>query len=412
MSIHKKPWPIKTTHGIRDRIDTNPDYQRPAVWGKAQKQLLIDTILREYDVPKLYWRKTATKPDKYDVVDGQQRLRSIWEYINGDFSLPKNADPIDGEDVANCKYENLPDDLRMHFDVYPLDVVIIENIDEDEVREMFLRLQNGTSLKAQEKRNAYSGRMRDFVKDIAEHSFFNSVGFKNSRYTYDLVAAQLVCLEIASEPTNVKNADLNKMYEENKDFNEKSEIAKRVKKVLNCLMEIFPQKTPELTRYNVITLYCVVSSIMEQFVIVEIKNVLHDWFLDFEKTRKEEEAKGEDEASPEWVSYKEKISHSTDASDSIKFRLDYLLRDILRKNPKLSRKDNQREFNHAQKMVVYRRDEGKCQLKLKCSGEKLGWDNWQCDHIKPWSRGGLTVVDNGQVSCPTCNGSKGADVLS
>jgi hypothetical protein len=32
----------------------------------AQKQLLVDTILRDYDVPKLYWRKIGSKPDKYD----------------------------------------------------------------------------------------------------------------------------------------------------------------------------------------------------------------------------------------------------------------------------------------------------------------------------------------------------------
>ncbi len=63
MKINKKPWPLKTIYGIKDRIDTNPDLQRPAVWGQSQKQLLIDSILRDYDIPKIYWRKTGTKPD-------------------------------------------------------------------------------------------------------------------------------------------------------------------------------------------------------------------------------------------------------------------------------------------------------------------------------------------------------------
>lgn len=75
MNSNKKLWPLKTIHGIRERIDTNPDFKGPAVWGSSQKQLLIDTILRDYDVPKLYWRKIGSKPDKYDVVDGPQRLR-------------------------------------------------------------------------------------------------------------------------------------------------------------------------------------------------------------------------------------------------------------------------------------------------------------------------------------------------
>ena len=71
MENNKKPWPLITVCGIQERIDTNPDFQRPSVWSKSQKQLLIDTILRYYDVPKMYWRKISSMPDKYDVVDGQ-----------------------------------------------------------------------------------------------------------------------------------------------------------------------------------------------------------------------------------------------------------------------------------------------------------------------------------------------------
>ena len=155
MQTSKKPMPIATIYGIRNRIDTNPDFQRPAVWSVSQKQLLVDTILRDYDVPKLYWRKTSTKPDKYDIVDGQQRLRAIWDFYSGAFKLPEKADSVDDESIAGCSYQELLDNLRMRLDVYALDIVLLEDTDEDEVREMFLRLQNGTSLKAQEKRNAY-----------------------------------------------------------------------------------------------------------------------------------------------------------------------------------------------------------------------------------------------------------------
>ncbi len=210
--------------------------------------MLVDTILRDYDVPKLYWRKTGSKPDTYDVVDGQQRLRAIWQFFDGEFRLPKDADPIDGRAIAGCSYEELPDEIRMTFDVYALDVVVLEDTDEDEVREMFLRLQNGTSLKAQEKRNAYPGKMRDFVRETSKHSFFSKVGFSNSRFTHDHIAAQMVCLELAGGPTNIRDADLNRMYREQKAFDSKSSEAKAVVKVLNVLNEIFTEKTPELER--------------------------------------------------------------------------------------------------------------------------------------------------------------------
>jgi hypothetical protein len=113
------------------------------------------------------------------------------------------------------------------------------------------------------------------------------------------------------------------MYDENKSFDPKSAPAKAVKRVLNLLAEVFPEKTPELERYNVISLYCVVADLQRQYVIDEIKPYLNDWFIGFETERREQEAKAEDDSSadPEWLSYKEKISHSTDAADSIRFRI-------------------------------------------------------------------------------------------
>ncbi len=407
MKTNKKPWPLSTTYGIRERINTNPDFQRPAVWSNSQKQLLIDTILREYDVPKLYWRKKGTKPEVYDVVDGQQRLRAIWEFFDGKFRLPKNADTIDGEAIANCKYKDLPDELRIRFDTYALDVVVLDDTDEDEVREMFLRLQNGTSLKAQEKRNAYPGKMRDFVHELASHQFFDSVNFKNSRYSYDHIVAQLVCLELSGGPHNIKNADLNRLYEQNKNFDEKSHIAKAVRRTLEALAEIFPEKTPELERYNVISLYCVLSELQRNYVFEDIKPHFKTWFIDFELERKNQNEKSEDEADAEWMSYNAKTSHSTDAIDSVRYRMEFMLRHLLQTHPTLALKDPQRNFTNDQKQAIYRRDGGYCKIKMKCDGAKLTWDEWHCDHIIPHSKGGKTTVQNGQSACIACNTTKG-----
>jgi hypothetical protein len=399
---------LRSIHGIRDRINTNPDFQRPAVWSWAQKQLLVDTVLRDYDVPKLYWHKVAARPDRYDVVDGQQRLRAFWEFFDGKFALARDADPIDGEAIAGCRYEDLPDDLRMRFDVYPLDIVIVEETDEDEIREMFLRLQNGTSLKAQEKRNAYPGQMRAFVHKLASHAFFTRVGFANSRFTYDLVAAQLVCLELAGEPTNVKNADLNRMYREHASFDSKGQDAKDVQRILNVLAEVFPEKTPELERYNVVSLYCVLAELLRQYAFEHVQPLFHDWFLSFEALRREQEARSQDDIDPEWATYKEKISHSTDSAESIRWRMDYMLRHLLEVYPTIPRKDNQRSFTHVQRLANFRRDKGHCQLRLRCGGAKLTWDDWHCDHRIAWTSGGQTTVENGQVACTPCNLSKGA----
>ena len=86
-----------------------------------------------------------------------------------------------------------------------------------------------------------------------------------------------------------------------------------------------------------------------------------------------------------------------------------MLKHLLAQFPDLKQKDNQRDFTHAQKLTIYRRDQGKCQVKIKCNGEKVTWDSWHCDHKVAWTKGGQTTVENGQVACAECNLSKGAD---
>ncbi len=411
MDISKKPLPLTTICGIRKQIDTNPDYQRPAVWSLSQKQLLINTVLQNYDIPKLYWRKIRSNPEKYEVVDGQQRLRAIWEFHSGGFALTNEIEDIDGFSISSKKYEDLPIELRTRFDIYPLDIVIIQTDDEEEVREMFLRLQNGTTLKAQERRNAMSGNMRDFVKELSEHRFFLSCGFDNSRYTFDHIAAQVTLIELEGGPCNVKNANLNKLYKENTNFDKSGQIAKKIRRVLDFLLKAFPEKTPELERYNVISLYTMASNLLERYVFLNRYEDLAKWFIGFETYRRNEIKLSEDDVDPELISYHEKISHSTDSIDSISWRHEFLLRKFFESIPDIELKDDQRIFTREQRLAIYRREGGICQVKTKCEGVRCTWDNWEADHIKPWSQGGKTTVLNGQVACPECNASKGSGIL-
>lgn len=149
--LNKATWSLYSLNKRRKQINTNPDYQRDSVWTKNQKQLLIDSILRDYDIPKIYLYEIVK--DNFDVVDGQQRIRAIWSFYDNEYALPKDSDPVNGYDVANKYYKDLDPDVSDLIDSYNLDFVILDKSDE-EIREVFLRLQNGTPLKAQEKRNA------------------------------------------------------------------------------------------------------------------------------------------------------------------------------------------------------------------------------------------------------------------
>lgn len=410
MRMNKKTIPIATICNWKNRIDEQPDYQRPPAWGRKQKQLLIDSILREFDIPKMYWRAVKRDNFQYEVIDGQQRLRTIWEYRDGAFALSKDADPIKGFKVAGVKYADLPLDLSSDFDTYPVDVVVVEDAvetdDEDEVRDMFLRLQNGTTLKAQEKRNAMSGVMREFVREVSAYPFFENCRFANKRYTFDHVAAQIVCLELAGGPANIKDADLNRMYEENRAFDPTGAQAKKVRRALDFLLRCFPEKTPELERYSVITLYCLASLLIDGYALGGVEEKLFTWFIEFERERARQEDLPEEERDIQFLEYRRLISQSTDSEESVRSRLEMMEKRFFSAYPDIEPRDAQRGFTHEQRLAIFRRDHGLCQVKLKCEGVKVSWDHWHADHKLPHVKGGKTTVANGQVACAACNLSK------
>ena len=412
MKMNKKTLPISTICAREKRIDPTPDYQRPPAWTNKQKQLLIDSILREYDIPKMYWREVDRADGvEHEVIDGQQRLRTIWEFRQGKFALMRDADPLDGFNLAGKHYDQLDLDISMRFDSYAVDVVVITHAvqtdQEDEIRDMFLRLQNGTTLKAQEKRNAMPGKMRDFVKDLAAHPFFENSGFANTRYTFDHVAAQLTRLELAGGPASVRDSDLNRMYDTHRDFDPNSVPAKKIRRVLDYLLRAFPDKTPELERYNVVTLYCLASTLMEKYVYKGTETALAEWFIRFEKKRREEEARPEEERDARLMEYRRLTSYSTDGVESIRGRLEHMEREFFAAYPEIPVIDGIRNFTREQRLAIFRRDDGQCQLRLRCDGRRLSWGDWHADHVVPYSRGGTTTVSNGQVACTACNGSKG-----
>src|ERR1700676_1159480 len=143
--------------------------------------------------------------------------------------------------------------------------------------------------------------MRDFVKALAAHPIFSVCGFSNSRYVYDQVSAQMVLIELTGGPCNVKNADLNRMYEENKDFDPNGTKARKCRKVLDFLYAAFPSKTPELERFNLLSLYSIASQLLENYVIRDRAAELANWFLKFESYRREQDKLPSDEGDNEIV---------------------------------------------------------------------------------------------------------------
>src|SRR4051794_26478719 len=89
-----------------NKLVLNPTFQRGSVWPPAARSYLIDTILRELPMPKIYFRTTVdllTKRTVREVVDGQQRLRAIIEFAGDKFVLSKVAKEFQGKKYSTLE---------------------------------------------------------------------------------------------------------------------------------------------------------------------------------------------------------------------------------------------------------------------------------------------------------------------
>src|SRR5216683_5234633 len=162
----------------RDRYDI-PDWQREEVWDTGKKQRLIDSILRDWKLPKFYFVKTSD--DEYEVVDGQQRLSAIFEFCSNELSLNSES----ATKFGGSFYQDLPQKVADSFDDFEIEYDVIEGATDEELKEFFQRLQAGLPLTSSEKLNALHSKLRDYCRAISRHSFFkDTVAIPDTRYSH------------------------------------------------------------------------------------------------------------------------------------------------------------------------------------------------------------------------------------
>jgi hypothetical protein len=135
------------------RLKLDPEFQRGSVWTPAARTFLIDTILRQLPIPKVYLRTkidVESKKSVREVVDGQQRLRAILDFAEDEFALSKRAEEFEG-----MRYSDLTQEKKTVFLSYPIAVDQLVNASTEDVLEVFARLNSYTvSLNEPEKRHA------------------------------------------------------------------------------------------------------------------------------------------------------------------------------------------------------------------------------------------------------------------
>jgi hypothetical protein len=322
-----------------------PTYQREGeVWTLYKKQLLIDSLINGYDIPKLYLHEydTAKRIDgelvKYAIVDGKQRLLAIWQFMNGDFPLSDDIEYLRDSRVKlkGLTYEQLREEhLAIHarFTGRTLSVITIRTGDIDLIEDMFSRLNEAVPLNAAEKRNAFGGPLPVAIRELVKEKFFKSrVTVSATRYRHHDLACKILYLEYQGRAAETKKSTLDDFVEEfaKKQLKKKTqELLVGVRGTLTKMCGVFKPSDTLLRSPGTVVVYFLLFG--ELPVRQKAPKLGRRDFVQFEDKLKDnrEVAEG-DLAKADWelLEY-DRLSQTPNDASAIEFRLKTLRKHLL-----------------------------------------------------------------------------------
>lgn len=207
----------------RGGLDLQPDYQRNFVWNNEFKDKLLLSLAKRYPIGNITIRKMDTvnnKGARQEVVDGQQRLRTIYNFINNEYEISYEISKAiieetkelfledKSKEVAKVlkKYEqgkkfklcymNIPDSLKRNIDAFPLSVTSISDATDEQVTEYFRFVQNQERLRAGEIIKSFpESNLEKYLSMVKDKERLLSVlNFPDSRLEFDKIFYSIIGL--------------------------------------------------------------------------------------------------------------------------------------------------------------------------------------------------------------------------
>lgn len=239
------------------RIDLDADYQREKVWSKADQLKLLDSIVNDIDIPKLYLAKVhGNEQFDFECIDGKQRLLTLSAF----FDPPRDDTSPLLIEILNRRYtyaqlqKQHPKIAQALLD-YTLDFVVYDeaNLTDTFIREIFRRLQLGIRLNSGEILNSQVGTIRDFVfKEIGKDGpFLRRTNLSDKRYSRQFTLAQ-ICINSFHRNRNgefvrARLADLEDFFAEESSLDMKDANLVRIRKVLKIMDDEFGETAQSIS---------------------------------------------------------------------------------------------------------------------------------------------------------------------
>ncbi len=228
-------------------LEITPKFQRRTIWSRPARSFLIDTILREMPIPPIYLRMFQSKDRKRtvrQVVDGQQRIRSVLDFVEGKYELSNSLEA----GYKGSGYDDLDESEQDRILNYGFNCEIFSGISDEQVLEIFERLNtHSISLNAQELRNgkffgpfkqsAYS-TARDHLTFWRNHRIFSENAIARMREV-ELISELMVMSLSGMQDKKASITDHYKKYDEQYEL--RTRIENRIRHVLDQINLAVPE---------------------------------------------------------------------------------------------------------------------------------------------------------------------------
>lgn len=274
-----------------------PSFQRKLVWNNKHKENFIDTILNGYPFPEVYFCEGEIDMESQVstrlVVDGQQRMNTIYDYIEGNLLCKKVP-----------KFEDLPIESQKDFYGYKIVVRDLGKITEEEVREIFKRINSVQyALNAMEIRNAlYEGEYISTAKKLASDVLLKKMDVFTETQSSRMKNTEFMLTVMTTIELGAYFTRDEEVGEFIKDFDDKYPSKhKTVKEILGALRLIEKLKLPsDSTWFRLSSFFTLVVELLIFKTIngafpgvQKLKKVLDEFQKNIEKSKSDDRSKNQ-----------------------------------------------------------------------------------------------------------------------
>ncbi len=252
------------------QLNLASEFQRNAIWPRAAKAYLIDTIINDRPIPLIFLQRVTSAQrgrPSYTVIDGQQRLRAIFDFIDDRFRLTQSRKK---RSYFNKYFSELQTELQDKISNYDFTVEELSGYSDNDIRDMFVRINKYVvRLSPQELRHAKgSGKFHDFVERLGKENFWRQQRIFSRNMIRRMrsveFAAELAILLIEGPQDKKSSVDLYYSMYKHK-FPGEVKIEKRLKSYWDWILKALPKL--KLSRYRKpVGLYSLIAA-LDQFSV-------------------------------------------------------------------------------------------------------------------------------------------------